>query len=51
LIGNVTYPMWPWFCSPFKDEKDALPKYKARWNFIWSNTRMSMEKNFWNVEN
>ncbi len=27
LIGNVTHPMHPWFYSPFKDEKDGLPKY------------------------
>jgi len=29
LIGNVAYPMWPWFCFPFKGEKDGLPRYKA----------------------
>ncbi len=21
LIGDVVYPMWPWFYFPFKDEK------------------------------
>jgi hypothetical protein len=46
LIGDVVYPMHPWFYSPFKGEKDGLPQYKAHWNFIQSNTRMSMEKTF-----
>jgi hypothetical protein len=46
LIRNVTYPMWPWFYSPFKGEKDGLPKYKAHWNFIQFSTSMLMEKTF-----
>ena len=25
LIGDVAYPMRPWFYSPFKGEKDGLP--------------------------
>jgi hypothetical protein len=29
LIGNVAYPMWPWFFSPCKVEKDEPPKYKT----------------------
>jgi hypothetical protein len=29
LMGNATYPMQPWFYSPFKGEKNGLPKYKA----------------------
>jgi hypothetical protein len=33
LIKDV-YPMWPWFYSPFKGEKDGLPKYKRYWNFL-----------------
>jgi hypothetical protein len=45
-MGNAIYPMWPWFYSPFKGEKDELPIYKAHWNFIQSNTRMLMERNF-----
>jgi hypothetical protein len=38
--------MWPWFYSPFKGEKDGLPKYTAHWNFIQSSTRMSVERAF-----
>jgi len=34
LIGDVVYPMHPWFYSPFKDEKNGLSRYKAHWNFI-----------------
>jgi hypothetical protein len=29
LIGDATYPMWPWFYFPFQNEKDGVPKYKA----------------------
>jgi hypothetical protein len=46
LIGNVAYPMQPWFCSPLKVEKNKLPRYKAHWNFIQFNTRMSIERTF-----
>jgi hypothetical protein len=46
LIVDVTYSMWPQFFSTFKVEKDGLPKYKAHWNFIQFNTRMSMERTF-----
>ncbi len=46
LMGNVVYPMWPWFYYPFKGEKDGLPIYKAHWNSIQSNTRMLMERTF-----
>jgi hypothetical protein len=28
LIGDATYPMKPWFCSPFKGEKEGLPRTK-----------------------
>jgi hypothetical protein len=28
LIGDATYPMRPWFYSPFKGEKEGLPKAK-----------------------
>jgi hypothetical protein len=34
LIGDATYPMWLWFYSSFKGEKDELPSYKTHWNFI-----------------
>jgi hypothetical protein len=34
LIGNVVYPMQPWFYSPFKGEKNGLPRYKTHWNLI-----------------
>ncbi len=46
LMGNLVYPMWPWFYSPFKGEKDGLPRYKTHWNFIQSNTRMLVERTF-----
>jgi hypothetical protein len=29
LIGDATYPMWPWFSFSFKGEKDELPSYKT----------------------
>jgi len=29
LINDVVYPMRPWFYSPFKGEKDKLPRYNA----------------------
>jgi len=37
LIENATYPMKPWFYSPFKGEKDGLPRAETYWNFIQSN--------------
>jgi len=46
LIGDATYPMWPWFHSPFQNEKDGLPRYKTHLNFIQSSTRMSVERTF-----
>jgi hypothetical protein len=46
LIGNVTYPMRPWFYFPFKGEKYGLSRYNSHWNFIQSSTRMSMENTF-----
>jgi hypothetical protein len=46
LIGDATYQMWPWCYSPFKDEKDGMPRYKAHWNFIQSSTRMLVERTF-----
>ncbi|CAA9512094.1 MAG: hypothetical protein AVDCRST_MAG96-2509 [uncultured Segetibacter sp.] len=38
--------MRPWFYSPFKGEKDGLPREKAYWNFIQSSTRMAVERAF-----
>jgi len=46
LIRNVTYPIRPWFYSPFKGEKGGLPRYKTHWNFIQSSTRMLVERDF-----
>jgi hypothetical protein len=46
LIRDVVYSMQPWFYSPFKGEKDGLPRYKTHWNFIQSSTRMSVERTF-----
>jgi hypothetical protein len=34
LIGDVAYPLHPWFYSPFKGEKNGLSQKKAHWNFI-----------------
>jgi hypothetical protein len=36
LFENATYPMKPWFYSPFKGEKEGLPRVKTYWNFIQS---------------
>ncbi len=39
LIENAiypTYPMKPWFYSPFKGEKERFPRVKTYWNFIQS---------------
>ena len=46
FIGDATHPMWPWFYSPFKGEKNGLRRRKAHWNFIQSSTRMAMERAF-----
>jgi hypothetical protein len=46
LIGDVAWPMQPWFYSPFKGEKDELLRYNAHWNFIQSSTRMLVERIF-----
>jgi hypothetical protein len=42
LIGNVAYPMQPWFYSPFKVEKYGLPIQ----NTLESSTTMPMERTF-----
>jgi len=46
LMGNVIYPIWPWLYSPFKGEKDGLPRYKTHWNFIQFDTKMLVEITF-----
>jgi hypothetical protein len=46
LIGDIAYPMKPWFYSPFKGEKEGLPRAKCHWNFIQSSTRMVVERTF-----
>jgi hypothetical protein len=46
LIGDAAYPMRPWFYSPFKGEKEGLPRAKCHWNFIQSSTRMAVERAF-----
>jgi hypothetical protein len=46
LVGDAAYPMRPWFYSPFKGEKEGLPRAKAHWNFIQSSTRMAVERAF-----
>ncbi len=50
LIGNGANSMWPWFYSPFKGEKNEMPRYKTHWNFIKSNTRMLIKKAFGMLE-
>lgn len=46
LIGDVAYPMRPWFYYPFKGGEEGLSKSKAYWNSIHSSTRMAVEKTF-----
>jgi hypothetical protein len=46
LIGNVVYPMQPWFYSLSKAGKGELPIYKMHLNFIQYSTRMLVEKTF-----
>ena len=46
FIGDVAYPMRLWFYSPFKEERDSLPRMKAHRNFIQSNIRMAVERAF-----
>jgi hypothetical protein len=29
FIGNAAYPLRPWFYSPFKGEKDGMPRAKV----------------------
>jgi len=43
---SVVYPMRPWFYSPFKGEREGLPRRKAHWNFIQSSTCMAMKRVF-----
>ncbi len=46
LIRDVAYPMRSWSYSPFKGEKDGLPRYKTYQNFIQSSTKMLVERAF-----
>jgi hypothetical protein len=46
LIGDVVYPMQPWFYYLFEGEKDGLPIYKTHLNVIQSNKRMLVGKPF-----
>ena len=46
LMGDAAYPMRPWIYSPFKGEKDELPRIKTHWNFIQSLTKMAVERAF-----
>jgi hypothetical protein len=34
--------MRSYFYSPFKGEKEGLPREKAHWNFIQSSTQMAV---------
>jgi hypothetical protein len=51
LIGNAIYPMWAWFYSHFKGEKNGLSKYEAHWNFIKFSRKMSVERVFGMLKN
>jgi hypothetical protein len=42
FIGDDAYPMRSYFYSPFKGEKEGLPREKAHWNFIQSSTQMAV---------
>ena len=46
LIGDATYPIRPWFYSPFQGENEGLPRAKCHWNFIQSSTRMAVKRAF-----
>jgi len=46
LIGDVTYPIRPWFWCPFKGGNSELSPKKMHWDFIQSSTRMAIEKAF-----
>jgi len=46
FIGDASYPMQPWFYSPFKGERDSLPRRKVHWNFIQSSTHMAVKRAF-----
>jgi hypothetical protein len=46
LIEKATYPMKPWFYSPFKGEKKGLPRAKTYWNFIQSSASDGGGKGF-----
>jgi hypothetical protein len=46
FISDATYLIRPWFYSPFKGKKDGMPRAKAHWNFIQSNTQMAVERAF-----
>jgi hypothetical protein len=50
LIRSGANPMQSWFYSPFKGERNEMPRYKMHWNFIQSNTRILMEKAFGMLE-
>ncbi len=45
FIRDATHPMRSWFYSPFKGEKEGLPKAKTYRNFI-----QLIGKGFWSFE-
>jgi len=46
LIGDVAYPMRPWFYSSFKEKKTGLSREKQCSNFIRSSTWMAIKNTF-----
>ena len=43
MISDATYPMRPWFFTPFKGVKDGLSPEKNHWNYIQYSIRMAVE--------
>lgn len=46
LMWDVTYPMHPWFYSPFKGKNNGLSWKKVHWNFIKCSSQMAIESAF-----
>lgn len=43
LMWDVTYPMHPWFYSPFKGKNNGLSWKKLHWNFTKCSSQMAIE--------
>lgn len=49
-VGDIVYPMRPWYDSPFKCEKYGLSRVKLHWNFFLNVNKIGSRKNFWYIE-